>query len=112
MNELGLAVTGVALATIVGCAASACSTGGIGGLIYTSPPTDVYGKTKLTVRMIDVASGRQVTKTYAGSSRERIAKLRCDLHSTRSKMVGQSLTSVMQEFRTDLVSFTAQPASP
>jgi len=27
-------------------------------------------------------------------------------------MVGQSLTSVMQQFRTDLVSFTAQPASP
>jgi len=64
------------------------------------------------VRMIDIASGKQVTKTYAASSRERMAKLSCDRHTTRSKMVGQSLTSVMQQFRTDLVSFTAQPASP
>jgi hypothetical protein len=87
-------------------------TGGVGGLIYTSTPTDVYGRTKLTVRMIDVASGREITKTYAGSSQERMAKLSSDRAETRSKMVGQSLSSAMQQFRTDLVSFAGKPAAP
>ena len=87
-------------------------TGGIGGLIYTSTPTEVYGHTKLTVRIVDVTSGREVTKTYAGSSQERMAKLSSDRAETRSRMVAQALNSTMQEFRTDLAEFVGKPASP
>lgn len=87
-------------------------TGGIGGLTYGSTSTDVYGRTKLTVTFIDVATGRKLTKTYEVKSQEQMAKLFSDEAETKSKLVGASLTSAMQQFRTDLVTFVDPRSAP
>lgn len=85
------------------CFAASFLTGGVGGLIYGSIRTDVYGDIKLTINVIDIGSDKSIIeKEYVGHYTERKAMMNSDSAKTRATMVGNSLKMVMDEFKEDL----------
>jgi hypothetical protein len=78
--------------------------GVMGGLIYGSFFTDVYGDTVLNVTMKDISSGRLlIDKEYVGHCTERKAILSCDSPEMKATVAGSSLKMVMEEFKADLI---------
>lgn len=76
----------------------------IGGIIYGSFRTDVYGDTVLKIQLIDIGSGKLlIDKEYVGHWTERKAILSCDSAETKATVAGDSLKVVMEEFKVDLV---------
>jgi hypothetical protein len=83
-------------------------TGGIGGLIYGSTSTDVYGHSRLRISLVDEKDGKvYLDKEYTGDSKQSMAKLKSDIPSTKALLIGESLQQAMEQFRKDLNSVLA-----
>lgn len=80
-------------------------TGGVGGMIYGSTSTDVYGIAELSIRVVDVNSADVLDKAYTGRIEDRKAKLVCDTPGTKSEMVGRALKEAVDKFRADFIAF-------
>ncbi len=78
-------------------------TGGIGGAIYGSTETDVYGNIKFHVKILDNKTNEIILdQTYEGSYEEKLAKFSCDTPETKSRVVGKSLKLAIEKFKKDL----------
>lgn len=80
-------------------------TGGVGGVIYGSTSTDVYGMAELSVRVIDLNSADVIDKAYTGRIEDRKAKLVCDTPGTKNEMVTRALKEAVDKFRADFIAF-------
>ena len=80
-------------------------TGGVGGMIYGSTSTDVYGIAELSIRIVDVNSTDVLDKAYTARIEDRKAKLVCDTPGTKSEMVGRALKEAVDKFRADFIAF-------
>jgi len=91
-------------AKVTGAMAATFLTGLIGGLIYGSINTDVNGNIILKVSVTDVSTGKlYIDKEYVGRCTERKAMLSCDTPETKATVVGNSLKSAMDQFKSDLI---------
>ncbi|HEY1266772.1 MAG TPA: hypothetical protein VGH16_05910 [Candidatus Binatia bacterium] len=80
-------------------------TGGVGGLIYGSTPTDVYGIAELSIQVVDLNSADVLDKAYTGRIEDRRAKLVSDTPGTKNEMVTRALKEAVDKFRADLIAF-------
>jgi len=81
---------------------------GIGGLIYGSTSTDVYGHVLINAKLIDPETGKTlIDKDYIGTYKDTMAKLSCDTPGTKSKVIGSSFKNCMNKFKADLESAVA-----
>ncbi len=78
-------------------------TGGVGGVIYGSTKTDVFGETNLHLKITEAKTGNVLLeKNYTGKHQEKMAKISCDTPGTRTMMVGKSLKFAVEEIKNDL----------
>ena len=83
--------------------AAGAFTGLVGGMIYGSTKTDVYGDTSLYVKIVENDTGKIIIdKEYEGHCEEKMAKLNCDSTETKAKMVGNSLKKALEALKVDL----------
>jgi hypothetical protein len=76
----------------------------VGGAIYGSVPTDVYGDSRIFVNLKDARSGTiLIAKEYSARCTERRALFTCDTPKTKATVAGNSLKTIMEEFKADLV---------
>jgi hypothetical protein len=91
-------------AKMAGAFAVSILTGLVGGFIYGSIPTDVYGDTTMKVVLKDLNTGETlVEKDYTGHCSERKAMISCDSPKTKATAVGNSLKIIMDQFKGDLI---------
>lgn len=78
-------------------------TGGIGGLLFTAIPTDVYGHSIISMKIIDVnTEAVYLDKEYIGKSEESIALLKSDFPETKATVAGNAVKICMDQFKADL----------
>lgn len=78
-------------------------TGGIGGAIYGSTKTDVYGDTSLYIKIVQYPTEEIIIeKQYDGHCEEKVAKLSCDTPETKARMVGLSLEKALETLKVEL----------
>ena len=88
-------------------------TGGIGGLIYGSTETDVYGDAKISIKVVDLQFNRTLLdKDYVGHAEEKMKKLACDTPSAKARMVGEAIKGIMQQFKEDLSRAVQEESRP
>lgn len=79
-------------------------TGGIGGLIYGSTSTDVFGYVDLEIELYDLSSDKLLTKKlYKGLAKQNMAKLSSDSHETKATIIGLAVQSAINQFKEDLL---------
>lgn len=81
--------------------------GVVGGLAYGMTDTEVFGRVKLEMDLLDVRTGATTERIYTGEAREEMDKLTCDTDETRRKMVGRAFSEAMKPFRADLRALAA-----
>lgn len=85
-------------------------TGGLGGTIYGMSDTDVYGHSRMRIKLSSMKTGETVVdKDYLGVAKEVMIKFKCDTPETKSTMVGKSLKNLMEKFKSDLYLAHVQP---
>lgn len=78
-------------------------TGGVGGAIYGSTDTDVYGDSGIQLRVTEQATGKVLLdKSYSGHHEEKMVKFKCDIPETRVAMAGKSLRKAIEAIKSDL----------
>jgi len=78
-------------------------TGGLGGLAYGSGSTDFYGKAKMHIILKEMATGKVlIDKEYSSRVAKKMARLKTDSYEQRSKIIGEAVKQVMNEFKIDL----------
>ena len=78
-------------------------TGGIGGMIYGSTETEVYGDAKIRIKVIDLHSKKTLLENvYEGHHEEKMKKLKCDTPTTKAQMIGDAIEAAMKKFKEDL----------
>jgi len=89
------------------------ATGGLGGMIYGSTDTDVYGRVTLRMALLDVRTGQTLDRVYSGEAHDKVQKLSSDNGTTRRDMVGRAFNNAMKSFRADLAAMaSALPPTP
>lgn len=77
------------------------ATGAVGGVIYGSTGTDVYGYSAM--HFVLLRGDKEVlNKEYQAKIIERKTKMACDLPSTYREVAAKALQRIMQEFKSDL----------
>jgi len=79
--------------------------GGFGGLIFGGgdSSTDLYGKTKIKVRLVDRDTGQNIIdKEYHFRSRKTMTRSKTDLYGESAKIIGKALKEVMGQLKDDL----------
>ena len=77
--------------------------GGLGAAVYGMTPTDVYGHSRLFVRVRTLKTGQTLLeREYVGKVSRRMSKIASDSGSTRVEMVSLAVQSLMTNVRTDL----------
>jgi hypothetical protein len=75
----------------------------LGGMIYGSTTTEVWGDTKINFDLKDIESGEIVLeKDYEAHYVEEMALLECDTKKTKAYIVGKSLKMAIEEHKKDL----------
>ena len=65
--------------------------------------TDLYGKVKIKVTLVDQDTGQNlIDKEYYSSVRKTMSYLRTDLYGPRQRVIWQALKEVMGQLKTDL----------
>ncbi len=78
-------------------------TGGIGGLIYGSTGTDVYGSVDIHISLVESNNGKTLFEnTYNGRYEENMPKLNCDTPETKSIVIGKALKQELKTLKVDL----------
>ena len=78
-------------------------TGGIGGLIYGSGSTDLYGNAKLGVTLEDRETSKIILeKEYASRAEDTMARLKTDSYEERARIIGKAFKQIMEQFKADL----------
>jgi hypothetical protein len=77
------------------------ATGGIGGFIYGSTGTDVYGYSSMQFVLLH-GEKEILTKEYKAKAIEKKSKLACDTAPTYREMAAKALQQIMLEFKSDL----------
>jgi len=86
-------------------------TGIVGGAIYGSTDTDVYGDSGIQMRVTELASGKVVlNKSYSGHHEEKMIKFKCDTPETKVRMAGTSLQKAIAAMKSDLADVLAHQA--
>jgi hypothetical protein len=86
-------------------------TGGLGGVAYGSTETPVRGNVMIKLKALK--SGRELlNREYAGVHEEKMAKLKCDVMATKSRMAGFALSDAVEKFVKDLDSIGSVVATP
>jgi hypothetical protein len=80
-------------------------TGGIGGVIYGSTDTTVFGYVDLEIELYDNQSRQTVfNKTYKGEVKKTMAKIFSDSQNTKAEMIGLATQDAVKKFKVDLIS--------
>lgn len=78
-------------------------TGVVGGVIYGSTDTDVYGDSGIQLRVTEQATGKVLLdKSYSGHHEETMIKFKCDIPETKVSMAGKSLRKAIEAIKSDL----------
>jgi hypothetical protein len=86
-------------------------TGGLGGVAYGSTETPVQGN--VTIKLTALKSGQELlSREYVGIHEEKMAKLKCDVMTTKSRMAGLALSHAVEKFIRDLDSIGSVAATP
>jgi hypothetical protein len=79
-------------------------TGGIGGLVYASTSTDVFGYVDLEIELYDLSTENLLTKKiYKGLIKQNMAKLSSDTPETKATIIGLAAQSAINQFKEDLL---------
>jgi hypothetical protein len=74
------------------------------GIEEACEKTEVYGDTRMHVRLTDSHTGEiLIDKSYASRYAEKRMKLDCDSAAAKAKVIGQALKMVMEDFKQDLI---------
>jgi hypothetical protein len=88
-------------------------TGGIGGVIYGSSDTDVYGHSQMRIRLSSMKTGQSVIeKDYLGVAKEVMSKFKCDTPETKRSMVGKALQNLFVKVLRDLYQLEVSSIGP
>lgn len=83
-------------------------TGFIGGAIYVSTDTEVYGDSSIHMKVIEKPAGKVILeKSYDAHHEETMKKLYCDTPTTKIDMAGKSLKKALQVMKADLIGLLA-----
>jgi len=87
-------------------------TGGVGGVMYGSSNTDVFGHARMQLLVKDQRTNVVlIEKEYIGVVKENMIKFQCDTAETKARMVSLAVKDLIEKVKLDLVS-TATSAKP
>lgn len=85
-------------------------TGGIGGLIYLSTSTDVNAVAVVRFELSEVNGGKVVaSQAVTGRHTERMAKMSCDTHETKARVVALAFQDAVAQWKAELARALAEP---
>jgi len=78
-------------------------TGGVGGIIYGSTKTTIFGRAQIAFKVSNPVNNRIILeKQYSSEVSERVAKLNCDTPAAGRRLAGLAVKAVMDQFKQDL----------
>lgn len=78
-------------------------TGGVGGIIYGSTKTTVYGHAQIAFKFSNLASNHIILeKQYSGEATNVVAKFNCDTPATGRRIAGEAVKVIIDQFKHDL----------
>ena len=95
--------SGVDTSVSVGLFGGSGGSGGFGSVLFGSGSTDLYGKAKIKVSLVDQDTGQTpLDKEYHSRVRKEKSWQKTDKYGKRAKVIGRALKEVMAQLKTDL----------